>query len=1169
MSISPDWKNVFSSDQQLTTSQVKVLIVDPNTTDVSIYRHYIQSDPTYQYQIFDTDNIKDAVNIWRSHQPDVILLAIHLLDGDAPDFIKQIDDLSDKSHLPIVILPSDSDFVIASDAIELGAEDYLIKDKISADSLRKTIHKTIDNFTLSRKLQRSQQQEALVSEIALHIRQFLELDKIYDAIVKDVKRFLQADRTVIYKFNPNMSGNIVAEAVDEPWVKSINLNIIDTCFRDSLGGQYREGRISAVNDILNANLSPCYIQLLQRFQVKANLVVPILLPESPHFFEQTNNNKESTLWGLLVVHQCANTRDWEDVDRRLLQQLSVQLAIAIQQAELYQNLQNLNYELEEKVRQRTEELRQSEELLRISFENAPVGMATLDLSGKFLTVNHEICKIYGYSAAELLHLSAFDITHPDSIEQALNSLDQLRNGEAKTVLVEKQYIHKSGHVVEAISRTSLIYNVDQQPLQFVVNVEDVTQKKQNEIQLAAAKVAEASNKAKSEFLAAMSHEIRTPMNAVIGMTGLLAETDLSSQQQQFLTIIRQGGEVLLSVINKILDFSRIESGHVELEEHPVDLPEFIEDILDLLASRTVEKSLELESLISPDVPKRIICDSTCLRQILVNLIGNAIKFTEKGEIVLTVESSLIDSSNNTYRVDFTVSDTGIGIAEDAIARLFKPFSQADNSITRQYGGTGLGLAISKQLCRLMGGEMEIKSVINQGTTFKFFILAQALTSEPEAIAPELAGKKMLLVSASTTIQQIARLYGSTWQMSIQTTSSEIEALQILENNDFDVLLIDRNLQEIDGLAFARNICDIFVDLPIILLTSIASVDRSKSDRISGYITKPITPSKLYRSLLNVFVETTFVNSDNQTDVSMSDMNTKHEANYPFKILVVEDNPVNQQILLLMLDKLGYQGETVGNGLEAVNALNRQTYDLIFMDIQMPIMDGLTACQHIRQLPERNPWIIGLSANAFKESRDAALKSGMNEYLTKPLKFEELSNTLQLLSRKSGSNAEAIATAMVKISDTPQDVLDSAINTDRSITHSGVYFQANFATSILATSRLAVIDEPTLLRLGDSIGHESLPEVIESYILESSNSIARIKIAFEQMDLEKISFENHSLKGGCATLGASRLNSICQELSEVCKTADHPSKQKTIDVVLQQLELEFSKVSQVLQERIAF
>ena len=914
---------ISSHNSQSSPSQVKVLIVDNSEKDRSIYRHYIQADATTNYQILESDNIKEALILWRSHNPDIMLLDFNLLDGNGIDLLEIISSGIVDPKLPVIMLTGYEDGIAAANAIKLGAADYLIKDEISAVSLRRSMHRLLDRFTLFYKLQRSQQQEALISEISLHVRQSLELDKIYEAIVQDVKNFLKADRTVIYKFNPNMSGTIVAEAVDSPWEPSIHCNIIDTCFRDNLGGAYRQGKIFAANDIYKANLTDCHIQLLERFQVKANLVVPILLPElpQPHCFDVDTNNSSSLLWGLLVVHQCSTTRSWEDVDLRLLQQLSVQLAIAIQQAELYQNLQNLNSSLEEKVQQRTDELRQNEQLLKVSFDNAPVGMATLSVKGRFLTVNKDICKTYGYSPEELLQISAIDITHPDSVELTLMHLDKLLVGEIESTILEKQYIHKNGEIVDAISRVSLIRDIDNRPVQFVVSVEDVTEKKQNDAKLAAARVAEASNKAKSEFLAAMSHEIRTPMNAVIGMAGLLSNTLLSPQQHQFVAGIRQGGEVLLSVINKILDFSQIEAGTIELEEHPFDLRTCIEEILDLMSSPAAKKSLELSALINVDVPQRIISDSTCLRQILVNLIGNAIKFTEKGEIAITVSSTLIDSSSSTSQLNFTVRDTGMGIDADSIHRLFKPFSQADSSITRQYGGTGLGLAISKQLCKLMGGDIQVESTVGQGTTFSFFIRTQAIAVETQAIAPELNQKKVLIVNSNATIQQVIRVYTQEWDMVGQPALSEVEALQYLSSSKYDAIFIDRHLQSIDGLDLARNIQELFPTLPIILMTSVADIDVPISINCAGYLTKPITASKLYQVFSNLFLPDT---SQSTNSSNVFQLNSDFARRYPFQILIVEDNSVNQQILLLMLERLGYKGDAVANGLEAVNALERQS-----------------------------------------------------------------------------------------------------------------------------------------------------------------------------------------------------------------------------------------------------
>jgi PAS domain S-box-containing protein len=1164
---------ILSHNSQSSPTQVKVLIVDNSEKDRSIYRHYIQADVTTNYQILESDNIKEALSLWRSQSPDIMLLDFNLLDGNGIDLLEIISSGIVDPKLPVIMLTGYEDGIAAANAIKLGAADYLIKDEISALSLRRSMHRLLDRFTLFHKLQRSQQQEALISEISLHVRQSLELDKIYDAIVQDVKNFLKADRTVIYKFNPNMSGTIVAEAVDSPWEPSIHCNIIDTCFRDTLGGAYRQGKIFAASDIHQANLTDCHIQLLERFQVKANLVVPILLPETTQYFDIEPSNSSPLLWGLLVVHQCSTTRSWEEVDLRLLQQLSVQLAIAIQQAELYQNLQNLNSSLEEKVQQRTNELRQNEQLLKVSFDNAPVGMATLSVEGKFLTVNKDICRTYGYAPEELLQISALDITHPNSIELTLAHLNKLLVGEAESTILEKQYIHKNGEIVDAISRVSLIRDINNRPVQFVVSVEDVTEKKQNDAKLAAAKVAEASNKAKSEFLAAMSHEIRTPMNAVIGMAGLLTNTPLSSQQQQFVSGIRQGGEVLLSVINKILDFSQIESGTIELEEHPFDLQTCIEEILDLMSSHAAQKSLELSALIDLDVPKRIISDSTCLRQILVNLIGNAIKFTENGEIAITVSSTLIDTSSSTYQLNFAVRDTGMGIDTDSIHRLFKPFSQADSSITRQYGGTGLGLAISKQLCKLMGGDIQVESTLGQGTTFSFFIRTQAISVEALAIAPELNQKKVLIVNNNATIQQLIRVYTQAWGMVGQATCSEVEALQYLRSVKYDVVLIDRQFQSIeqliDGLDLARNIKELFPSLPIILLTSVADIDVPNPINFAGYLTKPVTASKLYQIFLNLFSTET---SQSTSPINIFQLNSDFARRYPFQILIVEDNSVNQQILLLMLERLGYKGDAVANGLEAVNALERQSYDLVFMDIQMPIMDGLTACQHIRRMTGRNPWVVGLSANAFRESRDTALSAGMNDYLTKPLQIEDLITTLQRISGNlqlskhqseltnhelPNRNLEPLAEKLLESSKvTFSDV-------EQSTTTSSNYLQLDFSIS-----GLAVINSSTLNMLEKCISKQALGEIISSYLTESEQAIARMRQALDQLDFATISFENHSFRGGCGTLGADRLVAICKELSSLCKSNSHPNKVKTIDMVLQKLELEFDEVSQLLQQKIS-
>ncbi len=769
-------------------------------------------------------------------------------------------------------------------------------------------------------------------------------------------------------------------------------------------------------------------------------------------------------------------------------------------------------------------LRHNKAVLRLTIENAPVGIATFDLESRFLNVNQSFCKIYDYSADELLNMRTIDITHPDSIEITLNALSSLINNEVTNVCLEKQYIHKNGHIIDAISRISLIRDDHGKPIQFIANVEDVTERKQTEAKLAAAHIAEAANQAKSEFLAVMSHELRTPMNAVIGMTELLLNTPLSPQQQQYVFTICQGGEVLLSVINNILDFSRIESGKFELEEHPFNLQKCVDEVLNLMTSRIAEKEIELLAMVNLDVPRQIYGDYHRLRQILVNLVSNAIKFTEHGEIVVTVESHLIDQVDQDakkYEIVFTVRDTGIGIAPDAIAKLFQAFRQADSSINRKYGGTGLGLAICKQLCELMGGQITVESNLGKGSCFHFSILAMEDSSESTAsalqIPQEFKGKRILSVNTNSTSQQAIALYTQSWGICLRAVYSANEALQYLSSDNFDVVIIDRQLGEVDALDLAQNIQDIFPTLSLILLTPANATLESMTTNFASIITKPLSASKLYKACFDLFTShPPQIASRDHNSAIYASIDASFAKKYPFCILLVEDNPINQQILLLMLEKLGYQASSVGNGLEALQSLQKQSYDLLFMDIQMPVMDGLTTTQNIRQLPNQRPWIIGLSANAFTESRDLALSVGMDDYLTKPLQIEDLVAALQRVTNKSNHNP---------------------------------------------------INMEIVANIEMMIGEQGLSQLIDEYLEHSRLSIAKMKAAIKNSDIVTLEAENHSLKGGSGIFGATYLCGLCKELQYLCRDILHHNTNVDItkieDLVLR-IENEYNLVAKAFQ-----
>ena len=638
-------------------------------------------------------------------------------------------------------------------------------------------------------------------------------------------------------------------------------------------------------------------------------------------------------------------------------------------------------------------LRESEERFRGAFDFAAIGMALVAPDGRFLKVNRALCEIVGRSEADLLRCDFQSITHPEDVAADLDQVQRVLEGEVPTYQMEKRYLHADGHVVWVQLSVSLVRDVGGQPLYFVSQILDITDRRRAESELRWARdEALRASRLKSEFVANMSHEIRTPMNGVIGMNTLLLETELTPEQHEFAQTVQDSAKSLLRIINDILDFSKIEAGKLDLELIDLGVRDTVDGAIQLLLPRAREKGLELSSRIDPGVHELVRGDPVRLRQVLLNLIGNAIKFTEEGRVAVRVSRSTETEHDVVLR--FEIADTGVGIPREAKKRLFHAFSQADGSTTRRYGGTGLGLAISKQLTELMGGQIGVESDPGRGSTFWFTIRAQKVQAAPEPA--DVQRRRALVVDDSITVRTDLLLKLEALGIAAHGVADGPGALDWLRsaqesNEGVDVVLLDLQMPGMSGIELAREIrsnADL-AGLPLVMITGFSERCHEVEAReagIAGYLTKPVRQTDLGECLTRVLARQGAVEPARPATADRSLV----------RILVAEDNAVNQKVARLTLERLGYQVRVVSNGLQALDALEREPIDVILMDCQMPEMDGFEATSEIRR--REGTWahhpIIAMTASAMQGDRERCFVVGMDDYIAKPVQPAALDRVLQ-------------------------------------------------------------------------------------------------------------------------------------------------------------------------------
>jgi PAS domain S-box-containing protein len=798
------------------------------------------------------------------------------------------------------------------------------------------------------------------------------------------------------------------------------------------------------------------------------------------------------------------------------------------------------------LKRKEEQLLEAEEKYRSIFENAVEGIFQSTGEGAYINANPALAKIYGYDSPDDLMCSVTNVGRQLYVDpQRRTAFAAMMNEKGAVEDFQSEVRRKDGSRIWISERARAVRDQDGKLLYYEGTVQDVTARREADAAITQARdAALESARLKTEFLANMSHEIRTPMNGVIGMTGLLLDTELHPKQREFAETISTSAESLVAIINDILDFSKIEAGMLTFEEIDFALHQAVEGGVELLAERAAAKEIELACLVHSDVPAALRGDPGRLRQVITNLVGNAVKFTERGEVFIEVKK--VDEDAESVSLRFSVRDTGVGISKEAQGKLFQAFVQADGSTTRKFGGTGLGLAICKQLVRQMDGEIGVESELGKGAIFWFTArFAKQPAAKPAAI-PQieiLRRSRILVVDDNATSRSVIHHLLNAAGIREELAVSGAEALVAVrsaaaKNQPFDAVLMDMQMPEMDGMALARAIKEDrrLAQTPLVMMTCRDRRDDPEAMRdvgIAAYVTKPLKRAALFDSLRSVLADDDAGVSMDATLVALKRgpaAAAEPMAGLSLRILVAEDNEVNQKVALHQLKKLGFTAEAVANGVAALAALRRKEYDLVFMDCQMPEMDGYEATAQLRKSEgsQRHTWVIAMTANTLEGDREKCFAAGMDDYVGKPVKTNDmlaaLNRYVQRTDRASGTGGAAPPVPLA--SDEP--VVDPGA---------------------LASFR----------EMDDGEGHV-LDQLISAFLDNAPKVLAEGQRALEQRAALQLARCAHSLKGSCSNFGAKPMRDACQQLEKLAGTGNLAGASE----MLSQIQSEFERVRTALE-----